>query len=99
MAAIGWFADAGKEINNGRANRRLQIRNATADELELLMSLHQLCLANGHVPAKDHGCWRLLAHSGGFYGLALSLVSNLTKTRSVALQVISSVTDRLTGDE
>lgn len=72
-----------------RANRRSLIRNASTDELEVLLSLYQLCLANGHVPGKDHGLSRLLAHNAGFYGLALALVSNLTRTRSLALQVTS----------
>lgn len=70
-----------------RANRRALIRNASTDELEVLLCLYQLCLANGHVPGKDHGCSRLLAHAAGYYGLALALVSNLTRTRSLALQV------------
>ena len=80
------------ELSNVRANRRSLIRNASTDELEVLLSLYQLCLANGHVPGKDHGLSRLLAHNAGFYGLALALVSNLTRTRSLALQVkISSL--------
>ena len=71
-----------------RINRRSLIRSASTDELEVLLCLYQLCLANGHVPAgKDQGCARLLAHTPGFYGLALALVSNLTRTRSLALQV------------
>ena len=76
-----------KELSNVRANRRSLIRNASTDELEVLLSLYQLCLANGHVPGKDHGLCRLLGHNAGFYGLALALVSNLTRTRSLALQV------------
>lgn len=71
-----------------RANRRSLIRAACADELEVLLCLYQLCLANGHVPGRDQGCTRLLAHTPGFYGLALALVSNLTRTRSLALQVV-----------
>lgn len=70
-----------------RANRRALTRSASADELEVLLCLYQLCLANGHVPGKDHGLSRLMTHTAGFYGLALALVSNLTRTRSLALQV------------
>jgi len=76
-----------KELSQVRANRRSLIRAACADELEVLLCLYQLCLANGHVPGRDQGCARLLAHTPGFYGLALALVSNLTRTRSLALQV------------
>lgn len=89
MSVWFWFLGQGsnKELSNVRANRRSLIRNAATDELEVLLSLYQLCLANGHVPGKDHGLSRLLAHNAGFYGLALALVSNLTRTRSLALQV------------
>ncbi|KAK4009744.1 uncharacterized protein LOC123471528 [Daphnia magna] len=80
-----------KELSNVRANRRSLIRNASTDELEVLLSLYQLCLANGHVPGKDHGLSRLMAHNAGFYGLALALVSNLTRTRSLALQLMTAL--------
>ena len=80
--------DTSKVFASGRGNRRLKIRNANNDELEVLLCLHQLCLANGQITSKDHGYSRLLAHKAGFYGLALSMVSNFMKTRSVALQVI-----------
>ena len=85
---FGLWTDTTKAATPGRGNRRAQVRNASADELEVLLCLQQLCLANGQVPqGRHHGCVRLLEHGAGFYGLALALVSNLTKTRSVALQV------------
>ena len=76
----------------GRSNRRSLIRTASTDELEVMLCLNQLCLANGHVPGKDFGCLRLMAYSAGFYGLALALVSHLTRTRSLALRVIFKLT-------
>ena len=82
---IGNNKEAGSQA--GRSNRRSLIRTASTDELEVMLCLNQLCLANGHVPGKDFGCSRLLAHSAGFYGLALALVSHLTRTRSLALRV------------
>jgi len=80
-----------KEPWGGRANKRTLIRNASTDELEVMLCLNQLCLANGHVPGKDHGCSRLLAHTAGFYGLALALVSHLTRTRSLALRLLTAL--------
>ena len=70
-----------------RLQGRTKLRQTYTDELEVLLCLNQLCLANGCVPGKDYGCSRLLEHRPGFYGLALSLVSSQTKTRSVSLQV------------
>ena len=80
-----------RHLSNERSNRRALIRSAASDELEVLLCLNQLCLANGHVPGKDHGCAKLLAHSAGFYGVAHSLVSHLTRTRSVALRLMTAL--------